>query len=642
MKNTYLIGAGIYDITGPAAELGMMGYGRAGQTTRGIHTRLRSRAFVFAEVKNPERRVVFVSADLGMIFQGVKQAVIQRLQARFGEGLYSPANVLLSATHTHSGPGGFSHYTLYNLTTLGFSARNFEAIVEGIVESITRAHHNLVEGTLRTAASDLFGVSINRSPSAYLRNPEAERARFPHDTDKRMTLLRCDGLDGEPLGEINWFAVHGTSLHNTNRLISGDNKGYASYLFERALDTDYAASRTFVAAFAQSNEGDVSPNVLGDIDGDGCLEGHGVDDVESTHISGRAQFEHAALLYEEADAELHGPIDFRHAFVNFSDLEFPLETGELVRTRRAAIGISMIAGADDGPGYGRQGVSCEHPLLDALYPARHAEKPVLFAMGHAKPYPWTPEVLPVQILRVGSLAIIGLPGEFTTMSGRRIRNVVASALAGSGVDHVVIAGLSNAYSGYVTTREEYAAQQYEGASTHFGPWTLAAYQHQVGRLAQALATGEPVPAGPTPRNLCAAQHCFKPGVVFDAAPPFKHFGEVAKDSKPSYHPGEHVDVSFWGAHLANDLMTQGSFLEVQRHTTDGWLPVARDWDPETQIVWERVGLAASRVRVHWEIPRYAAPGTYRIAHFGKAKRIDRKLRPYTGLSSPFRITSARA
>ena len=45
---------------------------------------------------------------------------------------------------------------------------------------------------------------------------------------------------------------------------------------------------------------------------------------------------------------------------------------------------------------------------------------------------------------------------------------------------VVIAGLTNTYSSYVTTFEEYAMQRYEGASTIFGPHTLDAYI-QVGK-----------------------------------------------------------------------------------------------------------------------------------------------------------------
>lgn len=51
--------------------------------------------------------------------------------------------------------------------------------------------------------------------------------------------------------------MHGVSVNNTNKLINGDNKGYAAYLAEKMM------SSGFVAAFAQSNEGDVSPNTLG-------------------------------------------------------------------------------------------------------------------------------------------------------------------------------------------------------------------------------------------------------------------------------------------------------------------------------------------------------------------------------------------
>jgi neutral ceramidase len=54
-----------------------------------------------------------------------------------------------------------------------------------------------------------------------------------------------------------------------------------------------------------------------------------------------------------------------------------------------------------------------------------------------------------------------------------IRNTVRAKLISSGVldnsAYVVIAGPSNVYSHYVTTREEYTVQRYEGASTLYGP-----------------------------------------------------------------------------------------------------------------------------------------------------------------------------
>lgn len=36
--------------------------------------------------------------------------------------------------------------------------------------------------------------------------------------------------------KYSWFPVHTTSLNNTNDLISGDNKGYASYLMEQLMN----------------------------------------------------------------------------------------------------------------------------------------------------------------------------------------------------------------------------------------------------------------------------------------------------------------------------------------------------------------------------------------------------------------------
>jgi hypothetical protein len=101
------------------------------------------------------------------------------------------------------------------------------------------------------------------------------------------------------------------------------------------------------------------------------------------------------------------------------------------------------------------------------------------------------------------------PGELTTMAGRRIRFVpqsleitfclaesshhflfsyldhhlyylplyncseairaklISSGILGSDA-YVVIAGPANTYAHYVTTREEYSVQRYEGASTIFG------------------------------------------------------------------------------------------------------------------------------------------------------------------------------
>ena len=55
---------------------------------------------------------------------------------------------------------------------------------------------------------------------------------------------------------------------------------------------------------------------------------------------------------------------------------------------------------------------------------------------------------------MGQLLIAAVPGEFTTMAGRRLRQKISEEAAESNVK-VVIAGLSNVYTHYITTFEEY-------------------------------------------------------------------------------------------------------------------------------------------------------------------------------------------
>merc|ERR1719290_427833 len=102
-SSTYNVGVGRADITGPAAEIGMMGYAKQGQNTRGIHTRLYSRAFIVEDAMESDTRVVFVSCDAAMMGQLVKLGVVSELEKLY-PGVYSQRNIVLSATHTHSGP----------------------------------------------------------------------------------------------------------------------------------------------------------------------------------------------------------------------------------------------------------------------------------------------------------------------------------------------------------------------------------------------------------------------------------------------------------------------------------------------------------------------------------------------------------
>ena len=144
----FRVGRGLADITGEAAECGMLGYGKADQQSAGIHLRLRSRAFVFEAPAGD--RLLLVVNELPLPMDSVTQEVLRRLAARYGAA-YREENVLLTVTHTHCGPGGYSHHATYNSNTGGFRPATFAAIVDGTMEAIDRAHADLAPAELSLA-----------------------------------------------------------------------------------------------------------------------------------------------------------------------------------------------------------------------------------------------------------------------------------------------------------------------------------------------------------------------------------------------------------------------------------------------------------------------------------------------------------
>uniref|UniRef100_A0A5B7A822 Neutral ceramidase n=1 Tax=Davidia involucrata TaxID=16924 RepID=A0A5B7A822_DAVIN len=739
--SNYLIGLGSYDITGPAADVNMMGYANMEQIASGVHFRLRARAFIVAEPQG--NRVVFVNLDACMASQLVTIKVLERLKARYGN-LYTEKNVAISGIHTHAGPGGYLQYIVYIVTSLGFVRQSFDVIVDGIEQSIIQAHENLRPGSIFVNKGEILDAGVNRSPSAYLNNPAAERSKYKYDVDKEMTLLKFVDDEWGPVGSFNWFATHGTSMSRTNSLISGDNKGAAARFMEDWFDQNGVQSTysnkseaneiprrvsniipivhanhhellelaasfqsssgkpatrflsvarrvrsalrlsdkpRFVSAFCQSNCGDVSPNVLGafcidtglpcDFNHSTCggknelCYGRGPgypDEFESTRIIGDRQFRKAVDLFNKASEELKGKVDYRHTYLDFSKLEVTLSTqgggSEIFKTCPAAMGFAFAAGTTDGPGAFdfMQGDDQGNPfwrLVRNLLKAPNKEqidcqhpKPILLDTGEMKePYDWAPSILPIQILRIGQLVILSVPGEFTTMAGRRLRDAVKTVLTSGGHGefnsvHVVIAGLTNTYSQYVTTIEEYEMQRYEGASTLFGPHTLSAYIQEFKKLATALISGQSIEPGPQPPDLLDKQISLLTPVVIDMAPPGVKFGDVSTDvpKNSTFKRGDMVTVVFWSACPRNDLMTEGTFSLVEiLHGKDSWVPAYDDDDFCLRFKWSRPSKlsARSQATIEWRIPKSAAPGVYRIQHFGASKGLMGSILHFTGSSSAF-------
>eukprot|EP00900_Chrysochromulina_parva_P006760 jgi/Chrpa1/16085/Chrysochromulina_OHIO_Genome00020891-RA len=599
-------GHGVYDITGPSVGINFMGMANPNQKGTGIHIRLRARAFAFSSAEGTSP-IAFVSLDAGMPGFVLKKRVLAALERELGM-VYTEANLCISATHTHSGPSGFLEHTLFQFAGSGWVPQTLDAMVNGTTLAILRAHRSLAPADVRLGIGRVPNASISRSPTAYLLNSAAERAMYPEgDKDDTMVQLTIRTASGNASAIVNWHATHGTSMNNTNTLVSGDNKGWAAYLLERAVNGPTSDMRRvgdgpFVAAFAATALGDVSPNTRGARCRDTGLpcdaihstcngfvqqcssSGEGRDMFESTKLNAERQVQVASMLMHAADTQpaLLGPVRAVHAFVKMPGLEVASAQGQPQHALcKAAMGVSFAAGTTDGPGMFNfeqgQGNS-SNPFWrfigDILHVATKEEqecqhpKAILLSTGSiAFPYPWAPDTAPIQLLQLGQLVIIAVPTEMTTMAGRRTRAAVKARLVQRGVlsdteGVVVIAGLSNDYQDYTTTFEEYQQQRYEGGSTIYGPRQLDGYIQELLRLADNLANGTIARSDPPPVDFTdrIVQTADRPKL--EAPPAGTAFGDVSLDVPSLVKAGQRVSVTFIGGSLNNDLRSQDTFARV--------------------------------------------------------------------------------
>ncbi len=655
-EEPYRIGRAIRDITGPPVGIKMLGYVRPDQITEGIHLRQYARTFVISD-REATKHLAIVTTDLQSVTHSMVLSVLDKLQAELGD-VYQLDNLLLAATHTHAVPGGYWHNGADSPLGAPFNPEHFQALVDAIADSIVAAHRDLQPGRILIAVGDVAGGGAQRSSPAYQQNPEAERNRYPADIDSQMILLRFE-RGGKPIGLLNWHAVHPTSMSFNNKLISSDNKGYAAYAFERwwkqqaaqSPDADNG-SDAFVAAFAQSNCGDVTPNLTLK------QQGPGKDEFESTRIMGDRQCQAAIKLFESASEELTGPIDYRQSYVNFGALVVrDAFTGQGDKTTGpAAYGYSFAAGStEDGGGQPllfKEGMTKPDRFIETLAKqvvpvaapseavrALHQPKPILFAPGAVDP-PLVPNVIPVGVARIGQLALAIGPAEYTTMSGRRFREAVKAALPE--VRYVAVAGYANDYVGYVATREEYEVQNYEGASTLYGPWTQAGYAQEFARLASDIAAHRPSSTVEPPADVRGVVRPTPLGISADDAPTGAEFGDLIEDARETYALGDTAAASCWSGHPQNEFRCDRGYAAIERKGDDAWQPIAHDGDWEVRVRWKQPPENRSRTapfvcRVEWEIPRDLEPGTFRIVHRGVYKTADGVVHPIEAASRAFQV-----
>jgi neutral ceramidase len=481
-----LAGAAEVDIT-PPPGMPKAGHSRNARTGNGFRTRLRAHVL---HLRAGTCSLTLVQCDL---LAG--SAIVQQLVADAVADLDVPlSGLFLGATHTHAGPGQFHGNALMNRFSSnrpGFDPAFTGWLVDRIVGAVREAVTTRRPARLAVGATEVWGLTRNRSVDAYLRNegvpatPRGEQRKY-EAVNPWLHLVRVDAVDGTPLAATAIFSIHGTGISHSDHAYNADVWAYLKG--ELARHIERASGTRPVVGAVEGTHGDVAPAVR-----PGLLVYPEAERVGSQ--IGAA----AGELWDRLEAGLTADVPLGVAFREIDLAARPSAGG--ITLPRPAFGAATMAGAFENT----------TPLLHLLPPFRagfpkpgrrgpHGAKWIVGGRrGHDLVIPPAtfPSVLPLHLLRIGALLVVGLPFEVTVEAGRRVAAAVRAT--GTGAEHIAVSSLANEQFCYLTTPEEYGLQRYEGGNTLYGPQSQPFVAACAARLAADLVEAGHV-VDPLPRR----------------------------------------------------------------------------------------------------------------------------------------------
>ncbi len=199
-------------------------------------------------IKSSDKKLLFVGLDVIGVTQGMHKDLIGKLAS---EG-FTSSEVIVSGSHTHSGPGALSSNPLWEVIGMDrFQRAYYDKFLQQVVDTVKAAMSNAELADLHTLSFDTENLQNNRRGS--------DRPLYP-----RANLLLAKSLSGAWMGGLVNYAVHGTSLDDTNHKFSSDVPGAIETSLTALLTEKNGYVRTLSAAdmiFINGAEGDVSPKL---------------------------------------------------------------------------------------------------------------------------------------------------------------------------------------------------------------------------------------------------------------------------------------------------------------------------------------------------------------------------------------------
>ncbi|MFX0196540.1 MAG: neutral/alkaline non-lysosomal ceramidase N-terminal domain-containing protein [Candidatus Hodarchaeota archaeon] len=366
---------------------------------KGVKDDIYSRALV---IKVGDVKLAIVSVDIIGITQDLYDIVFNKLSNQ-NVGFNNRSQLILSATHTHSGPGACATRPLWKICTGDiFVPTVMEKLSDGIVESVLQADISIEEVKIGFGKFHLPGLQSNRRKKFYPSNQAP--------LDDEIVFLQIRRIkDNSILGHLINFAVHCTALPPSNNKFSADVGGSIM----NSIENYFIGS---IALFINGAEGDVSPSVP-----------KGEDKIKFI------------------GAKITQAIVINSKNISFSEKGRMIIINKHIKLPKPKLDLSALATLSSDSKFLADYISGDISLsgwveessyLNAVYIDNSIEK----------------------------LTISTIPGEAITEIGMIIKKFIKNCTSNYNL-HTVIAGLSNGYIGYIATKEQFHKGGYESLAT---------------------------------------------------------------------------------------------------------------------------------------------------------------------------------
>jgi hypothetical protein len=390
-------------------------------------------------VRDDEASCAIVELDTGTIM--VEEAARIRDEVGRATGV-APVDVLVSYTHTHSGP------LLHQMNVragMELVAPYWETLFSQTVGAARQAHLGL-RPAMAGAGYGSSGVAVNRR----LTLPGGRTVvsqNVDGFTDPTVSVARIDALDGSPIAAIVGYAAHPITLAFQNRLLSPDYPGIVRSVVGRLTGA--------TCLFIQGCAGDQMPvegltgdtrvhRRLGTRLGAEAAEAYlRIDPAGQSWVFDRVVESGAPLGLQRAEA---GPPQLGGVRVAAGTVTMPIrplgDPGELAAARdaiRVELEGLRAASAPDAA------------IADGMFRLKRAEMKSAWSGWFGD----RPTVdLELHGMRIGPFAMVGFPGEPFARIGATVRER-------SPFPVTLMAGYTNGWRGYVPTSDAFPIGGYE-------------------------------------------------------------------------------------------------------------------------------------------------------------------------------------